>query len=496
MRHLPLCMLAILLFQASSASALSQPPAPSLQEKPAVESTSSNTTHAEPESHSDLELSGGLSSPYVSNGGRVTFWVRAINRSSHNVTALMLGPLEPMSSYSLDTCWAVDPSSEKSLTMTDSSCPSSSVTLAPGQEITLGGEIRAFGLADQQTMGILAKWTSVSSSQSKSSSVSTLSHTSAPPFLYTLVIVPTSSHVVILGPLSSDSPFTYFLETHAVLVSIFGIALLAVAAYLLRFPFEWFRQRQEATRARKAETWTQLLQDASKFSLKYYLPAEAALANFLTNARSHRAMSQGPADAAESQEKPGLTARLAFFYWATFERRMYEIMRRIGGLHFKDYTGEEIVGLAYFRYKLLFYYRSQKERNILDGLLDKTPLLTTSAKFLRLLDGHDGIHPDPHVVDAWDMFHHWLHKEDADRAMRLLEASDPVFQFEVNRPYYYWYGHMDPPNLDAGQLSDLRSLYEEAPSGSPAGVVAQAHTEARRWHKRLKKYVKGTKKAG
>ena len=416
-------------------------------------------------SQPEVEVTSGLSSPYVRNGRTVNFWLRIVNHSSHAISNLRVGPLDAPRHFSIVACWAADPRS-KDFPAPDGTCPAAPLTLKPSQEVSLGGTIHAFRRANQQNIGAIVQWTAL-----------------AP-----------SSHEVILGPLSSDSWFTYYLETHTVLVSFFGVALLAGLAYLLKFKFESWRQRKERELARQAETWTQLLKEAGNFSLNYYLPADGALVNFLAKAREHLKLFEA---APETDPQVHLTARLAFFHWASFERRMLQIQRRIHGIHFKNQTAEDIVINAYGRFGSLFYFQTQRSREILDALLDKVPLQATSAKFLRLLDGSPPYVPaDPDVTAAWDMFHSWLHGDQANEALRFLEAMQPIFLFEINRPYYYWYGQMDALDLSDDHLADLRRLVPYPPPDAHAEMTATQRAEEKDWHCKLDEYIEGTKKAG
>lgn len=403
----------------------------------------------------EIEATGGLASPYVRNGGSVSFWVRVANRSSQPVTGIHLGPLDAPTAYSVVSCWSGEPA-PKSSPGAGGSCPTSPVNLQPGQEATLGGTIHSSDLAEQQTVGALVEW-----------------NTPAGP----------SSREVTLGSLSSDSSFTYALETHTVLVSFFGVAVLGLVGYSLKYWFEKRGHRAEIERARQAETWTQLLKEASEFSLNDYLPTEGALEGFLSNAQRHRESSASVNDEAEEVTATNFSARLAFYFWALFERRMLELYRRMGGVHFKDHTGEVIVTDCYARYKSLFYGSSERDRRILDDMLHIMPLKVTAPRFLRRLDGWEGVPPDSRISAAWNMFHRWLHKDRAGDAIRCLGAMQPVFDYELNRPYKYWYGYLDPIDLSEEQVRELKSL-----AGAP-----ETSAHARAWCIEMDAYLKRSK---
>jgi hypothetical protein len=423
------------------------------------------------EPRSDIEAIGGLSSPYVKNGSTVNFWIRIVNHSTHQLTGITLGPLDVSGPFSLTKCWSGDPAVVQR--PTGEICHIVPDSLEPSQVVSVGGTISASDLANQESIGAIISWKSGKDS---------------------------SSHELTLGPLSSDSWITYFLETHTVLVSLFGVALLAVIAYLLRVEFERWRQAKERERTRQAETWSQLLKEAGNFSLHYYLPVDGALAGLLKYAALHREQSEGPADSAEARREIHHSLRFAFFYWTLFERGMSRIRQHVGGLQFKNYTGEDIVNGCYSRYQALFYISDRDpddhKRAAIDALLDKFPLGISSTKFLRLLEGHDAIPPDPAVVAGCEMFHRWLHKDEAGKALAFLDAMKPVFLFELNRPYYYWYGSMDPPDFSAEQREILLGLGGEIRAGATLAQQKEDARDIKAWKKTFDKYVKSTKKPG
>ena len=387
-----------------------------------------------------------------------------MNRSEHPVDELRIARLDAPAVYSIVACWYASPSPGPP-TSISGKCSDLPVKLGRGQEVTLGGTIRASGTADPETAGLLVEWTSDKIS---------------------------SSHDVILGQLSSDSFLTYWLETHTVLVSFFGVAALGLIGYLAKRRFDAVSHQAELKQAQERETWNQLLSEAGNFSLNYYLPADGALQSFIGQAKKHRKSEpcKVEKDSVESREKePRLSARMAFYYWAYFERRMLMIQRRMGGVHFKDYTGEEIVTSTYTRYRNLCYAKNLPFRSALNAMIEEMPLKTTITDFFGQMDGAAPFPPDETIGKAWSFFHSWLHDEKCERALASLELMHVILEYELNRPYYHWYGSMQPLALEKEHWTEALSLAEEAPKGAKEEEIRAAKAGRRQWEKTLREYL-------
>jgi hypothetical protein len=409
----------------------------------------------EPPAHmGGVESSGGLSSPYVKNGGNVKFWVRVDNRSAKSLTNLRVVLVAGALPYKIESCWVGDP---KVALGVDSAlaCSALPQPVAASQVITIGGTIGATDQALPEMLSAIVEWDPAAARPSEQ---------------------------VSLGQLSSDGWPAYWLETHTTLISFFGAISLAGLAFLLRWIFESGRRKTEIKRTQEAETWNLLLQESGRLSRDYYLPAHGALRAFVKQARAclEAKGANEPAKpsgfrrlgaffkklfgvAEKSEEKTEPNPRLAFFYWALFERRMLRIRTRINGVHFKNRIGEDIVISAYTAYQKLFYVKKdERKRSILDALLGDMPVVNTPTDFFQSLDGAKPFPPQPSYVKAWNMFEEWLkdQHDDSVSAIKFLSVMEPVLNYELNRPYLYWYGSAEPIELDATQQKTMRELID------------------------------------
>ena len=85
---------------------------------------------------------------------------------------------------------------------------------------------------------------------------------------------------------------------------------------------------------------------------------------------------------------------------------------------------------------------------------------TIFSDFIARLEGI-GRQRDPAYVRAWEQFHVWLHSARAACAIRYLDVMEPVLGYEVNRPYKYWYGSLEPLELTDNQKRLVYRLGEK-----------------------------------
>jgi hypothetical protein len=407
----------------------------------------------EPPAHAGgVESSGGLSSPYVKSRGKVKFWVRVDNRSTKSLNSLRVVLVAGALPYTIESCWVGDPNSALGV---DGSlaCSALPQPLQASQVITIGGTIGATDQAPPETLSAIVEWDPAAAR---------------------------ASEQVSLGQLSSDGWPTYWLETHTVLVSLLGAIVVGILAFAFKSSFESARRETEIKRTQEAETWNLLLQEAGRLSKDYYLPAHGALRAFVRRAqacleagvpdeppkpsgfRGLLTMFKKPSGVAQKSDKTPPNPRFAFYYWALFERRMLRIRTRINGVHFKNRIGEEIVISAYTAYQKLFYVEDESKRSILDALLEDMPVIGTPTDFFQSLDGASPFPAQPSYVKAWEMFQKWLRDQhdEAASAIRFLGVMEPVLNYELNRPYLYWYGSAEPIELDATQKKTMRELID------------------------------------
>jgi len=235
-------------------------------------------------------------------------------------------------------------------------------------------------------------------------------------------------------------------------------AALAWLAFLLnwvakrRETREHARERAEETaEARRAteqavatETWKQMLPLSHDYAGTLYLPissvAEDAIDAF--------------ADA---------DGHAAFFFTLLLLKRIDITRKKIGGLYFKSYTGEELAQLCWRRFRKTFL-GEETEQFYLD--------MHQCSKFLENIDDFDDfkiqylLNPSSsktaELTAAFKEFERRrTDKAILDPAVEFLRGFFSILDYESNRPYEHWYGRKARLKATPEALEIMKKLAEE-----------------------------------
>ncbi len=241
-----------------------------------------------------------------------------------------------------------------------------------------------------------------------------------------------------------------------------GLALPAVLILL-----GWYFQRRDKEReeARKVhdneqderrQIWNSLLPGLLENAQKYYMPVNRSVKNLLQ------------ASAKARTSKKATDAREYTYSLLICCRRFRAVREHLGGFHFKDRDGERVTVLAW---------------TILNHHVDSRFALRDKDEMLDLLD------PMESFARFEERFRHWGSKElvtkletqavawltgDAQGSFAevepVLEILRCVLDYEINRPFFYWYDTKE--KLNATRCGDgLKKLPAE-----PAATVADIKT--------------------
>ncbi len=192
------------------------------------------------------------------------------------------------------------------------------------------------------------------------------------------------------------------------------------------------RVKADHAAAVRTETWNQMLPIIHKYSTECYLPLSSAADRMRTNLRLWQA-----------DPRPA-TQKIAFFYLLFVGKKMAITRNTVGGFYFKDLRGEMLAAECWRKHRRAVLGRESTKFNVAVkasvGLLDdKETYQTFENKFV----GKAGPYVDNNIQEAWDQFRKWSTRTArVDYAMQHLLGFCLILDYELNRPYDYWY---DPP---------------------------------------------------
>ena len=182
-----------------------------------------------------------------------------------------------------------------------------------------------------------------------------------------------------------------------------------------------------------------MLGTSHRYNTKYYTPLVGAMNVFLAHVAAHAEKYQKDPRGAETVR----LERLTFFYLARFRRHNYQMIRAIGGVYFKNKTGELLVSHCLNSFRVIYF-----------GPEPAVPLANFSAvvanvrvdesfeEFLLKLKGSPTMDAAVRTAfrNSWRYFRAWIRSNACADACAYLKAVQAVFDYEMDRPYEYWYG--------------------------------------------------------
>jgi hypothetical protein len=394
----------------------------------------------------EVLVTGSLSLSTIEVGDQVRFWLTARNPSTQSVSEVRLSQLDAPGYQVERLSWCAGQprwsASQKSVvdlqrissdSVDLSACAPLKDELKPGQSVTVWGDLRGRTPQELQTIVAVVAWKTADNQESE-------------------LAVPIGQGVVEsrLGRLWHNLRDT---------LKDFGLplVLLGLGWYFQRWEQKRAQRKEEEEKRRVhlAETWNLMLPTAHDLMTKYYMPLAGAarrtsdyLARY-TNEIDHRASRS--------------TARMAFFYSLFFQRRLREVFYSIGGFHFKSRVGEELAVECLGQYQKLYYGDGEVVQRLHGAAAGRVELLETVDSFFAKLDGSSDI--DENITrdlqQSWKYFQAWLRAPQCKEAVIYMKGLTALVQYEMNRPYEYWYGHSEKLLLDGNAENALLSLASE-----------------------------------
>jgi hypothetical protein len=210
------------------------------------------------------------------------------------------------------------------------------------------------------------------------------------------------------------------------------------------------RRKHDQEQSVRAETWNQMLPIIHKYTTECYLPLSTAADRLRSNVEIWQTDSRIS------------TQRIAFFYLLFVGKKMTITRNTVGGFYFKDLRGEMLASECWRRHRRAVLGRESARFNLAVkasvGLLADTETYQT---FENKFAGKGVPYADHNIQEAWDQFGKWLTRTPrVDYAMQHLLGFCLILDYELNRPYDFWY---DPParlSLTAEMEALLRRIGE------------------------------------
>jgi len=396
---------------------------------------------------SDVDVTAGLSQSKLRVGKNVRFWLTIRNRSSLGLTNVSLSDPGLMGFKIVSRCWR--PISGSSCVPPALAGKSESVTmpgelpnqnqdvivsdLSAGQTLSLWGELSAADRQEKQKPYLIVQWESKGQGRSQV--------------------------VALLGELEAQNWFDSVKEGWtAVLGFLKDLALpimLAVLAYLFKkwedarqeehdiaeTNREQARQKAERERQQLLQTWNNMLPISHEDATKYYMPLGSAVRSTLEAfERCQTALDKTPPEL----PRGSAGSKHALYYLLVTLRRCRSIADERGGFYFKDRVGEKLAALCIEQF-IRLYARdiplvAESISQVLNGIEPQENLGTFIPKLDESLAGAKATPP---VEDAqcrvYNQFFDWLSTAEFRQTIPLLKALRPILDFEMNKPYEFWY---------------------------------------------------------
>jgi hypothetical protein len=191
------------------------------------------------------------------------------------------------------------------------------------------------------------------------------------------------------------------------------------------------RRRSDAEHAAavRTETWNQMLPIVHKYTTECYLPLSSASDRLRANVKLWQA------------DPAGATQRVAFFYLLLVGKKMAITRSTVGGFYFKDLRGEMLASECWRKHRRAILGRESTKFNLavkasVSLLEDRETYQTFEKKFV----GKASHYSIGTIQEAWDEFKKWSTRTSrVNYAMQHLLGFCLVLDYELNRPYDYWY---------------------------------------------------------
>jgi len=378
-----------------------------------------------------VDVYAGLSQSRVEVGKPVRFWLTIHNRTALPITNVSLEPAG-LSGFQISTrCWrpaqgsksCIPPEAPVRGASTSPASPDDLLvrSLAPCQTLSIWGEFSASEHQEKQTLFVTLRW---------------VSHDQHP-----------SQYAVPLGAIAADAASDKAKERWAFVVAFYkdlGIPLLLVLlAYLVK---KWEegrehrRQKAESDRQQLLQTWNQMLPVSHKDATKYNMPFNSALGGAVGHFKACL-KAQDAGNPAPSMADG--TVKNAFYYFLLSLRRYRSLYDDRGGFYFKDRTGERITAYCLDRMFALYVRQEAGLFEITSRAISTLQPHEKAGVFMPRLEAclaNAATTPiENDLYCAYEGFLAWIPTDEFRQVVPLLDALNQVLDFEINKPYEFWY---------------------------------------------------------
>lgn len=428
---------------------------------------------AQPAVSGEVEVTASLAQSSVYVDENVAFWLTIRNRSAATMSDVTLAPTG-LDGYTIAArCWRPvsgascippDSSTANALPTRTSPLPneeSIASEIKPGQTLAIWGELRAGKRQEKQTVYATVRWTAAGGRSSQA--------------------------VVALGELTSKNCVDTLQEGWSWLQAMLKDLALPILLAVLAYRFKKWEDDREATRrndenareaARQAaeknlelkrhdaeqerqqlfQTWNQMLKVSHEDATKHYMPMVSAARTVRAHVLKCRAgLTNPPQNPPPADDK----YKHALFYLLLLRKRNKRFTDDRGGFYFKDRVGEDLAAACWSETNRLYIQGDATIRESFSELLQHVGaddlLIVFMDKFRKAAAGSVF-----HVVHK--QFCDWLPSPQCEQAMDYLEAFIAVVEFEMNKPYVYWYPEDQKSKLNTqGKVDEtLRKVAADA----------------------------------
>ncbi|HEV2178427.1 MAG TPA: hypothetical protein VGW33_14670 [Terriglobia bacterium] len=397
-------------------------------------------TKPSPENSGRVETAGALARHDVTSGTALRFWITVTNATSATVCGVRLIQLE---AYDVGTLEGAVMGSAHSNCSPPS--PTNADTghliageLQPGQTATVWGEILPrVSLYDTQPLHAVIGWTTTAGGGSQA-------------------LVPLGEIAIEGKPIAwlwYVAPAYQFLKDFA----------LPIVVFLLGFSYKFWTERRESAKQERekkleeerlkqdkiqtlrAETWKQMLPESHALAKKYYAPVEAAIRWALYY------MDKSIQETKQDKRLPD--ERYAFYLIILMGRRIKQAADEAGGFYFKSRTGEELAATCWSNYRDLFEGEQEPLGRSYDRAVGQVDPQETRDSFWKKIEGKNWTawidqEARDSLAACWSHFSQWYRTPEGQEGVSNLRGLRALINYEMNRPYEYWYEEKERIEVD------------------------------------------------
>jgi hypothetical protein len=379
---------------------------------------------------SGLNGSGSLAVSSSSVGEAVDFVAILKNQGPFPVHDLRLVHVEPAEYFIERVCW------QQGGKVSCQNVLENSATIRPviegGQSFTIWGVIRPARAHEKGKVTAVLSWVDESGN--------------------------TSDIGITLGDFASQNWYEHWGLRFYGFVKDFALPLVFV---VLGIAYQWWDKRREVDRQEKdqeraqiLQTWNNMLPTSHQYATKHYMPVAAAATGVVSGLAAY-----GEALEAKDSIKAAEWTNRVFYTMALLGKRLRHLGDAVGGFYFKDRIGEELVSDSLTAFRNHYYMANATVLEKFSLLMDNVEVNETYGVFLKKLSGVKDPLLEPIFQNAYADFVTWLNSgPNYKLSLGNLRAFLAVLEYEMNRPYHFWYGRSETLRLDEEIRDTLNEL--------------------------------------